>query len=284
MRWVAMSFMIMGIFLPSSMLLAQDEIQEVFSGPQPGESMEAFDVQYAFDDTAGMTMQPLKEAGDRPTLLIFAHQLTRPSIALTRVLTKFAEQHQKILYTNMIFLTDDVTATQQRLTAARRALPTKTHVTIAPQGIEGPGAYGLNRKVTLTIVFGDDQKVIFNSALIEPSVQADALKIITHIAKALKVKVPTLAELSAQPRMAASGEIDARALLGPVLNKEATEAEVNTAAKKIEAEFAKKPNVANQIGRIAQRIIDSGKLENYGTKRAQFYLFKWAGLYGKPKK
>jgi len=284
MRWVAMSFMIMGIFLPSSMLLAQDEIQQVFSGPQPGESMEAFDVQYAFDDTAGMTMQPLKEAGDRPTLLIFAHQLTRPSIALTRVLTKFAEQHQKILYTNMIFLTDDVTATQQRLTAARRALPTKTHVTIAPQGIEGPGAYGLNRKVTLTIVFGDDQKVIFNSALIEPSVQADALKIITHIAKALKVKVPTLAELSAQPRMAASGEIDARALLGPVLNKEATEAEVNTAAKKIEAEFAKKPNVANQIGRIAQRIIDSGKLENYGTKRAQFYLFKWAGLYGKPKK
>ena len=272
------------LFSQSSMLLAQDEVQQVFSGPQPGESMEAFDVQYAFGDAAGMTMQPLKEAGDKPTLLIFNHKLTRPAIGLTRVLTKFAEQHQKILYTNMIFLTDDVTATQQRLTAARRALPSKTHVTIAPQGIEGPGAYGLNRKVTLTIVFGDEQKVISNTALIEPSVQADALKIITHIAKALKVKVPTLAELNAQPRMAASGEIDARALLGPVLNKEATEAEVNTAAKKIEAEFAKKPNVATQIGRIAQRIIDSGKLENYGTKRAQFYLFKWAGLYGKPKK
>ncbi|MBT7255725.1 MAG: hypothetical protein HN882_12040 [Planctomycetaceae bacterium] len=272
------------LFSQSSMLLAQDEVQQVFSGPQPGESMEAFDVQYAFGDAAGMTMQPLKEAGDKPTLLIFNHKLTRPAIGLTRVLTKFAEQHQKILYTNMIFLTDDVTATQQRLTAARRALPTKTHVTIAPQGIEGPGAYGLNRKVTLTIVFGDEQKVISNTALIEPSVQADALKIITHIAKALKVKVPTLAELNAQPRMAASGEIDARALLGPVLNKEATEAEVNIAAKKIEAEFTKKPNVATQIGRIAQRIIDSGQLENYGTKRAQFYLFKWAGLYGKPRK
>ena len=272
------------LFSQSSMLLAQDEVQQVFSGPQPGESMEAFDVQYAFGDAAGMTMQPLKEAGDKPTLLIFNHKLTRPAIGLTRVLTKFAEQHSESLYTNMIFLTDDVTATQQRLTAARRALPSKTHVTIAPQGIEGPGAYGLNRKVTLTIVFGDDQKVIFNSALIEPSVQADALKIITHIAKALKVKVPTLAELNAQPRMAASGEIDARALLGPVLNKEATEAEVNIAAKKIEAEFTKKPNVATQIGRIAQRIIDSGQLENYGTKRAQFYLFKWAGLYGKPRK
>ena len=272
------------LFSQSSMLLAQDEVQQVFSGPQPGESMEAFDVQYAFGDAAGMTMQPLKEAGDKPTLLIFNHKLTRPAIGLTRVLTKFAEQHSESLYTNMIFLTDDVTATQQRLTAARRALPSKTHVTIAPQGIEGPGAYGLNRKVTLTIVFGDDQKVIFNSALIDPSVQADALKIITPIAKALKIKVPTLAELSAQPRMAASGEIDARALLGPVLNKEATEAEVNIAAKKIEAEFAKKPNVATQIGRIAQRIIDSGKLENYGTKRAQYYLFKWAGLYGKPRK
>lgn len=284
MRWVLMSFFMMMLFSQSSMLLAQDEVQQVFSGPQPGESMEAFDVQYAFDDAAGMTMQPLKEAGDKPTLLIFNHKLTRPAIGLTRVLTKFAEQHSESLYTNMIFLTDDVTATQQRLTAARRALPSKTHVTIAPQGIEGPGAYGLNRKVTLTIVFGDKQKVISNTALIEPSVQADALKIITHIAKALKVKVPTLAELGVESRMAPAGEINTRVLLGPLVNKEATVAQVNAAAKTIEAEFAKKPNVATHIGGIAQRIIDSGKLENYGTERAQFYLFKWAGLYGKPKK
>ena len=284
MRWVLMSFFMMMLFSQSSMLLAQDEVQQVFSGPQPGESMEAFDVQYAFGDAAGMTMQPLKEAGDKPTLLIFNHKLTRPAIGLTRVLTKFAEQHSESLYTTMIFLTDDVTATQQRLTAARRALPSKTHVTIAPQGIEGPGAYGLNRKVTLTIVFGDKQKVISNTALIEPSVQADALKIITHIAKALKVKVPTLAELGVESRMAPAGEINTRALLGPLINKEATVAQVNAAAKTIEAEFAKKPNVATHIGGIAQRIIDSGKLENYGTERAQFYLFKWAGLYGKPKK
>jgi len=284
MRWVLSSFFMMMLFSQSSVLFAQDEVQQVFSGPQPGESMEAFDVQYAFGDAAGMTMQPLKEAGDKPTLLIFNHKLTRPAIGLTRVLTKFAEQHSESLYTNMIFLTDDVTATQQRLTAARRALPSETHVTIAPQGIEGPGAYGLNRKVTLTIVFGDEQKVISNTALIEPSVQADALKIITQIAKVLKVKVPTLAELGVESRMAPAGEIDARALLGPLLNKAATVAEVNAAAKKIEAEFAKKPNVATHIGGIAQRIIDSGKLENYGTERAQFYLFKWAGLYGKPKK
>jgi len=284
MRWVLTSFFMMMLFSQSSMLLAQDEVQQVFSGPQPGESMEAFDVQYAFGDAAGMTMQPLKEAGDKPTLLIFNHKLTRPAIGLTRVLTKFAEQHSESLYTNMIFLTDDVTATQQRLTAARRALPSKTHVTIAPQGIEGPGAYGLNRKVTLTIVFGDEQKVISNTALIEPSVQADALKIITHIAKALKVKVPTLAELGVESRMAPAGVIDARALLGPLLNKAATVAEINAAAKKIEAEFAKKPNVATQIGGIAKRIVDSGKLENYGTERTQFYLFKWAGLYGKPTK
>ena len=283
MRWVTVSFLMM-VFSQTSMLLAQDEVQQVFSGPQPGESMEAFDVQYAFGITAGSTMEPLKEAADKPTLLIFVHQFTRPSHALTRVLIKFAEQHQKTLYTNMIFLTADVTAMQQRLTRARQALPTKTHVTIAPQGIEGPGAYGLNRKVTLTILFGDEQKVISNTALIEPSVQADALKIITHIAKALKVKVPTLAELGVESRMAAAGAIDARALLGPVVNKTATVAEVNAAAKKVEAEFVKKPNVATHIGGIAQRIIDDGKLENYGTERAQFYLFKWAGLYGKPKK
>ena len=132
----------------------QEKPPTLFSGPQPGESMEAFDVEYAFGDAAGKRLQPIKAAGEKPILLIFVHQLTRPSHALTRALLEFAKKHQDVLYTNMIFLTDDVTAMRQRLGRVKQIVSSKIPVTIAPQGIEGPGAYGLNRKVTLTILFG----------------------------------------------------------------------------------------------------------------------------------
>ncbi|MCY3000054.1 MAG: hypothetical protein NT168_18315, partial [Planctomycetota bacterium] len=35
-----------------------------------------------------------------------------------------------------------------------------------------------------------------------------------------------------------------------------------------------------EIGRIARTIVSSGKLENYGTARAQNYLMQWAEKYG----
>ena len=281
MRLFWLSTVIIILSIHGGTVVGQEDPSKVFSGPQPGEPLAAFDVQYAFGEEAGKTMDPLKAAGEKPILLIFVHQLTRPSFALTRALTQFAEQHQDALYTNMIFLTDDVTAMRQRLTRARQALPSKTSVTIAPQGIEGPGAYGLNRNVTLTIVFGKSQSVVSNTALIEPSVQADAVKILTPIAKTLKLKVPKLMELSV--RTAAAGEVNVRELLGPVINKSATVEQVDLAAKKMESEFAKKREVAVRIGVFARRIIDADRLENYGTPRAQYYLSKWAKMYGKPK-
>jgi len=281
MRLFWLSTVIIILSIHGGTVVGQEDPSKVFSGPQPGEPLAAFDVQYAFGEEAGKTMDPLKAAGEKPILLIFVHQLTRPVIGLTRALTQFSEQHQDALYTNMIFLTDDVTAMRQRLTRARQALPSKTSVTIAPQGIEGPGAYGLNRNVTLTIVFGNSQSVVSNTALIEPSVQADAVKILTPIAKTLNLKVPKLMELSV--RTAAAGEVNVRELLGPVINKSATVEQVDLAAKKMESEFAKKREVAVRIGVFARRIIDADRLENYGTPRAQYYLSKWAKMYGKPK-
>ena len=44
----------------------------------------------------------------------------------------------------------------------------------------------------------------------------------------------------------------------------------------IEAYVAKKPASRKEVGVIAQRIVKSGKLANYGTPAAQEYLKKWA--------
>ena len=80
-----------------------------------------------------------------------------------------------------------------------------------------------------------------------------------------------------------TGGVNVRALLGPVINKMATEEMVNAAAKRAEAIFAKNKAAATHVAGMAQRIIDTGRLESYGTKRGQYYLKKWAEQFG-PKK
>ena len=137
----------------------------VFSGPQAGEKLTTFKVRGLFDDLAGKELDLIQKADGKPVLFIFVHQLTRPSNSLTQVLMRYVEQHPQELYGSLIFLGDDQTALESRLKRARHALPKKAPVTISLDGKEGPGAYGLNRNVTLTILFAKDRKVVSNFAL-----------------------------------------------------------------------------------------------------------------------
>ena len=157
---------------------------------------------------------------------------------------------------------------------------------ISADGLEGPGSYGLNRNVALTVLVGKDNKVTGNFALVQPSVQADGPKIFQAIVAALGGgEVPDITQFSGQ-RYAAdmpalmTRDADLQALLRPVIRKDATPAEVEKAAVAVE-EYAAKNNAAReQIGRISGRIIRSGRLKNYGTPAAQEYLRKWAKKYG----
>jgi hypothetical protein len=37
-----------------------------------------------------------------------------------------------------------------------------------------------------------------------------------------------------------------------------------------------------ELGQIAQRVVQGGKLESYGTPAAQVHIRRWAEKYGKP--
>ena len=283
----------LAIVLCISSEISQGEDLPVFSGPQPGEKLADFKVRGLFGELAGKEFNPLKEAGTRPTLLVFVHQLTRPGNSLTQALMRYAEQHPKELYGSLIFLGDDLTALEGRLKRAQHALPKKAPVTISLAGKEGPGSYGLNRKVTLTIVFAKDHKVVSNVALISPSLQADMVKILKPVAKVIGGQVPTLADLSprrpvarkpeARPAAGSSkSKIDLRSLLGPVIRKGASVEEVERAAQAAEKYFVKHPEFGQQAGRAARRIMTAGKLKNYGTETAQRYLKKWAAQFPEP--
>ena len=198
---------------------------------------------------------------------------------------RYVEQYPQDLYGSLIFLGDDPTELESRLKRARRALPQKAPVAISLDGKEGPGAYGLNRNVTLTILFAKDGKVVSNLALISPSLQADMPKVLKPVVEVVGGKMPTLADLGVKRAMARkpAAQIDLRSVLGPVLQKDASDEEVKRAALAAEKHFAKHPEVATRTGHVARQIIAAGKLENYGTRTAQQFLKKWAEEFPEPK-
>jgi hypothetical protein len=271
----------------------------VFSGPQVGEKLTSFKARGVLDDLAGKDLDLVKQADGKPLALVFVHELTRPSLGTIRTVMNYAAAAHKEgkLVAGVVFLGDDVTALENKLKQARGALPKDVLIGISTDGQEGPGAYGLNRKMTLTVLVAKDSKVTANFPLVQPSAQADAPKIAAAIAQALGQKPPTAKELgldgataSGRPKAGAPKPGDARQdpnlgpLLRAVIRKDARPDEVDEAAKKLEAYLAKNAAAATQVGQIARRIIDGGVLKNYGTERAREYIQQWAKKYGEEEK
>ncbi len=267
--------------------------EPVFSGPQVGESLASFDARPAFGDVDKVSA--LDGTADSPLLLVFVHQVTRPSIGLTRLLVDYAATKAEAgIESRLVFLTDDPVETTAFLQRARRALPTGVTPLISTEGIEGPGAYGLNRKMSLTVLVASKGVVTANFPLVQPSVQVDAPKIGHAILKVLgesdeTTQPPTLAEMGyKEPQMgmrreaarpgAPTPEQDAlyRQMMSPVIQKNATTEEVDTAAAAVEALAAKDKQFRERVYNASRMITQGPRLDNYGTPEAQAYLKKWA--------
>ena len=270
-------------FIVGSAICIADE--PIFSGPQIGEAVVPFEAHCVFGENAGQAVKVLEDKG-APTLLVFVHQVTRPSIGVTRLIMNFANTKKKDgLKSHLVFLSDDRTETEAWFRRARRALPGGAEPLISMDGLDGPGAYGLNRKMTLTVLVSDQGKVIANFPLVQPSMQADAPKIGHAIVKALGgEKKPTLKEMGFDDRRmnmrrgAANPAQDGtyRRMMAPVIQKTATPDEVAIAAKRVEEMAAKTPWFKERVHNASRKIVGSGKLSNYGIAEAQEYLKKWA--------
>jgi hypothetical protein len=264
---------------------AQDE--PVFSGPQVGEKLVPFTVTGAYDDQAGKPLDWISQAAGKPTLLIFVHPpVTRPSAAVTRVLTQYAHTRAKDgLFTGVVWLADDPAVAEQFLKQARGSLNFPVPLGISADGAEGPGAYGLNRKMGLTILVAKQNRVTANFALVQPSL-TEVPKILGEVVKLIGGEVPPLEQLVPQPGMMKKqggvAQAEFRELLAPVIRKDSEPAAVEQAAAAVE-EYVK-GNAARQreLGRIAHTIVASGRIANYGTPKAQEILRQWAEKYGKP--
>jgi hypothetical protein len=259
----------------------------VFSGPQVGEKLNSFKVRGVFDDDAGKELDFVGQAEANPIVLIFVHDLNRQSVSMTRILSAYTVGRAKDgLATGIVWLDDDVTEAENTLKRIRHALTPRAPIGISIDGREGPGSYGLNRNVMLTILVGKEGKVTANFALVQPSLQVDLPKILAEIVRVAGGQVPKLEDLPGigqmmRQQMAREGDPNLRRLIRPVIRKDATPDDVDKAARAVEEYVADREDARKDVGRIANTIIDSGKLSNYGTERAQEYLRKWAKEFGR---
>ena len=277
----------------------------VFSGPQAGEKLPPFEFKGVFGGLAGKKIDLVKRAEKKSVALIFGHARTRPAFGLTNLVMKFAAARSKAgLEAGVVFLTDDATSTESWLRVVEKHFPKGATYGLSLDGLEGPGAYGLNRNVTLTVLVGKEGKVTANFALVQPSIQADGPKILKAIVDVSGGgKVPSIEEL-AGPRYRGQNsrnkpstekpntdkparQTDAKltSLLRSLINKQASKDDVKKAASEIEKYIEKNEAARKELARIASTVVNSGKLANYGTAAAQEQLKEWEKKFpAKPQK
>jgi hypothetical protein len=180
------------VYLP---LVAQDKL---FSGPQPGEPISPFHVLAVNGPNAGREVDIVSEFGDSPMLLIFIGHLDRNLAGMLTPCEQFAIDRApaglKALY---VFLAPDKIEGERRMQAVIGSLKLKSFVGVSVDGVEGPGAYGLNKEVAATVLVADHRKVTANFAIVQPRM-VDAPKIQAELAKLVGGHVTTMAELGAQ--------------------------------------------------------------------------------------
>ena len=138
-----------------------------FSGPQKGEKASGFKV---FDVGTRQDLDYVADAKSAPLVLVFIHELSRPGAALMRALDEYGQiKLARGLRTHFVSLSEDRDGAERHLPAVVKSLNLRSPLGISLDGKEGPGAYGLNREVMLTILVVRDQKVAANFAIVSPN-------------------------------------------------------------------------------------------------------------------
>lgn len=147
-------------------------------------------------DGAGKERQVNPEAA---TAVVFVHGIERSLVPLLRAVDQYGAMRKDRIKTELVFLFEDRLAGEQRAKAVAASLKLQSRAGISPDGIEGPGNYGLNKTCLMTIVVTKDGKVADNFALVQPGI-ADAPKVIAALARSCGDEAPpTVEQLIGKP-------------------------------------------------------------------------------------
>src|SRR5690606_35601111 len=107
----------------------------------------------------------------------------------------FAEMHEDELFAGTVYLDNDLSAAETLLRRGISWWGMGPPLGISVDGGEGPGSYGRNRNVNLTILVAHEGAVVANYALIQPSI-TDAPKILADVVTLIGGEVPSDSALS----------------------------------------------------------------------------------------
>jgi hypothetical protein len=235
---------------------ATDAVQKrIFSGPQPGEKIKPFKVLHIKADQP-KELEIVKETDERTTLICFVHRLSNDDRILFGLgLVDFYASRHKELTSHFVLLSDDRAKMIMMLQGwARGSLFTKSLVSVSVDGIEGPGYYGLNRNVAMTVLVAKGNKVVSNLVFKAPN-NRDLQTIMAAVAKALGKPEPTLAKVQQELRAERQRQADKRIKASPV--------------------FKLAPN--EQLGRIMFGMVNARGNRSQNAKRRSQQLLDWAG-------
>lgn len=143
------------------------------SGPRVGEVAKGFEVEVATGDDAGKTLDVLKPLKDKPVLLIFVSEMTRPAFGLLKLLDKYGRHRQpEGLEVLIVRVTDDAAGAARQSKVHFDLYDVKSTAGVARGGKSGPQDYGLSDEAQMTVLLIDkEHKVLLNMARRAPERQ-----------------------------------------------------------------------------------------------------------------
>ncbi|MCR9296767.1 MAG: hypothetical protein NXI32_29010 [bacterium] len=233
-----------------------DAVQErVYSGPQPGEEIKPFKV-YQIQDGDSQELEIIFEADDRIRLICFVHRLSDDDRILFGLgLVDFYALRHDDLTSHIVLLSDDRETMLKMLQGwSRGNLFPKSLLGVSVDGAEGPGAYGLNRNVAMTVLVAKGNKVVKNLVFNAPN-GYDLETIMKAVATTLGKEQPTLTEVQQELRAERQRQAEERLKASPV--------------------FQLAPN--EQLGRIMFGMVNARGNPSQNAQRLSQQLTEWAG-------
>jgi len=190
-----------------ALLLAAPLVQQpdpVYSGPQPGEGTPGFTVLALNGPDEGQRVDYVERWQGVPTLFVFIHEVTRASGRLVRRIDEYTETERDRVRTLLVSLNVDTLEGELTIPRTMKSLSIESRCGISVDGREGPGAWGLNKDVALTVVLAVENRVVANWALLDPNetdlaaIRAEIEKLPPGAAVPPEPKLETLEDLRAE--------------------------------------------------------------------------------------
>lgn len=265
------------------------ESPEFFSGPQVGEPMPGFPMKLIEDPSEVVDL--IAQAEQRPSVMIFVHKRSRPAFGLANAIARYCTTKSKSPQSDqpqaskfefgICFLTDDATDTQKWLGQVKRYFPEGTPLGFSPDGLDGPGAMGLNRNAELTVLVSDKKKVTANFALVQPGTFVDGPKILKAIADVIgdqdKIDINDYLPNN-QAAQDAPIPIDPalKTAFEKIVAEDATEASIGESIVEIKALIEDNKPRQRQLGTLLAGLARNKKLAAIENEEQRETLVRWA--------